>query len=501
MTTVNWLARARSLNINIRDFVEGKYQDVSADEKTLIKYSPRDGSVLYRLNEGSNYSIDQAVKIAKRAFVDGRWRDFSMDQRKLILYKLADLVERHRDEFALYEALDVGKPIAKALEDDISRVSQILRKNIELADKLFSPSRADGSHFGYQLRKPIGVVGGIVGWNYPLTLAVTKVAPALMMGNSLVLKPSELSSLSASRLAELGIEAGIPSGVFNVVHGAGATVGASLAQHPDVDLLTFTGSSGIGKKMMIASGSSNMKRLNLECGGKSAYLVFDDCPDDFDALAADIVSTAFANQGALCVAGTRVLIHDNIKDKLLPKIIEQTGDIKPGDPLNVDTTFGAMIDKAHMTKVLSYIESGKLGGAKLVYGGKRIDVSSECAQGYYIEPTIFTHVSPSLSIAQEEIFGPVLSVFTFKNESEAISLANNSCFGLAAYAATQNLSRAHRLAQKLNVGRLYLIGTSTPGKGGVDMTMEPQKESGLGSEGGLAGLAAYTVSTSVHILT
>ena len=347
-------------------------------------------------------------------------------------------------------------------------------------------------------------MGAIIGWNFPLSMASIKVAPALVMGNSLVLKPSEFTSLSASRLAELAIEAGVPPGVFNVVHGTGAIVGAALAHHSDVDMLTFTGSSATGKQVMISAGQSNMKRVVLECGGKSPYLVFDDCAEDLDFMISDIVETTFANQGAVCSSSTRLLIQESMVDKVLPRLIAETEKLTPQDPLNADTGFGAIINKTQLNKILAYVESGKQEGATLVTGGEQIEVTTldGLNSGYYFKPAIFTDVNPQQKIAQEEIFGPVLSVFTFKTEEEAIALANNSCFGLSAYAATTDQGRALRLAQNLNAGTVVIVSTSTPGAGGfADLGCEPHRESGLGEEGGVAGLAEYTVSSSVYLLT
>ena len=518
MTKINWPIRARDLDLRIRNVIDGRYvenqnetqampvqNNLPSDNQVITKHSPRDGRLLYTLAAGTEADINQAVANAKDSFEDGRWRKRPVGERKAILEKLADLVEANREELALYESLDVGKPISKALQQDIPRTIATLRHNAEGATQLLSSAGMDGTTFAYQLRKPVGVVGAIIGWNFPLRLASSKVGPALAMGNSLVLKPSEYSSLSASRLAALALEAGVPPGVFNVVHGAGTTVGVALAHHPDINLLTFTGSSATGKQIMIAAGQSNMKRLMLECGGKSPYLVFDDCPDDLDAIAADIVATAFPNQGALCVAGSRVLIQDSIKDKLLPKILEQAAKITPQDPLNPSTTFGAIINEEHLNKVLAYIESAQQEGAQLLCGGKRVHVDIQDSEGgesagSYIEPTIFDQVKPQQTIAQEEIFGPVLCVFTFKDEAEAVALANNTCFGLAAYVATENLSRAHRLVQTLDAGAVIVIGTSGSPSGGINIGAEGHKESGFGFEGGIDGLASYTVTTSAHML-
>ncbi len=501
MTTIDWHVRAKDAQLRIRNFVDGAHCESGGDRR-ITKHFAGDGRLLYEFGQGTAEEVDRAVNLAHAAFEDGRWRKLPVYQRKAVLQKLADLIEEHKEIFALYECLDVGKPIANALGGDVPAAVACLRGYAENADKLLSPFGADanGANFAYQLRKPIGVVGGILGWNYPLVLAVQKVGPALAMGNSLVLKPSEFTSLSTGLLAELAVEAGVPRGVFNVVHGAGATVGAGLAQHTKVGLLSFVGSSTTGKQILIAAGQSNMKRVLLECGGKSPFLVFDDCPADLDFVASDIVAdTAFVNQGALCVASTRLLVQESIKDKLIPKIIEQAAKLVPQDPLDAGTRFGAIMNEAHMHKVLGYIESGKKEGARLIYGGNRVRRETG---GYYIEPTIFDQVSPEQKIAQEEIFGPVLSILTFKDEEEAIQLANNSRYGLAAYAATQNLGRTQRLAQALNAGSLTILGTSTPSAGGVGgIGFEPQKESGLGTDFGVEGMKSYTVATTVSTLT
>ncbi len=500
MTTNNWPARAEQLDITIRNFISGKYCNISADEASepseITKLSPRDGKPLYCLQAGSFADVNQAVASAKTAFESGEWRTKTASGRRAILNQLAELVENNRETFALYESLDVGKPITQALRGDVSGAAFLLRRHGEAGTRLLSPSGVDGSGFSFQLRKPAGVVAGIVGWNFPLLLAAGKLGPALAAGNCLVLKPSEYTSLSASLLAELAIEAGVPPGVFNVVHGAGNTVGDALARHQDVNLLTFVGSSATGKRLMVAAGESNMKRLILECGGKSPYLVFDDCHDDLDVLAADIVGTAFPNQGAYCSSSTRLLVHRKIKDKLLPKIIEQTARIQPGDPLDPETTFGALINEAHLNKVMDYIRSGKEEGAELLCGGERVRQDSG---GYFLTPAIFDGVKPTQKIAREEIFGPVLSVMSFDTEEEAVALANNTRYGLAAYAATCDLARGHRLTQQLDAGHVTI--KSSPGcpSGSVSIGAEAQKESGFGFEGGMDGLLAYTVNTTADI--
>ena len=496
MTDINWYQRADQVRLKVTNIINGTKEEAT-DGESILKYSPRDGRLLYSFLGSDTAIVDLAVVSARAAFNDGRWSALSVYDRRIVLEKLANLIEENKEEFALYESLDVGKPIERALHGDVVSAQAALRNSAEKAERVLSSTGFDGGELVYQHRKPVGVVGAITGWNFPLMLAAQKVGPALAMGNSLVLKPSEFTSLSTCLLAELALEAGVPPGVFNVVNG-GPTVGASLAEHSDVDLLSFVGSSATGAKIMMSASQSNMKRLILECGGKSPYLVFDDCPDDLDYIASDIVNKAFANQGAVCVASTRLLLQDSIKEQLLPKILARARRLVPQDPLDPSSKFGAIMNEVHMNKVLKYIDSGEDEGAQLILGGKRLDT---VPGGYYIEPTVFDNVDPKQRIAQEEIFGPVLSVFSFNDEQQAIQLANDSCFGLAAYAATQNAGRARRLGQSLNAGRIKILSTSTPFYGDIDMSAEPHRQSGMGFAFGLDGLAAYTVSSAVHVLT
>jgi acyl-CoA reductase-like NAD-dependent aldehyde dehydrogenase len=502
MAQTNWLTRACEADLSIGNVIDGKHEASEGGDNPIAKYSARDGRLLYQFGRGTAAEVDRAVAAARAAMADGRWCRQPIFKRAAVLNALADLVQREHERFALYECLDVGKPIANALKEDIVNTLIRLRGPAKLAGQLTAPSAADLGHLAYQRRKPVGVVGGIAGWNYPLSLAASKLAPALLMGNSLVLKPSEFTSLSAQHLALLALEAGVPPGVVNVVHGAGATVGDALARHPDVDLISFVGSSATGKQLQVSAGQSNMKRLILECGGKSPYLVFADCPD-LDVIAQDVVSKAFPNQGALCVAGTRLLIQDSLREKLLPLILEKAAAIRPADPLDPTTTFGAIINEAHMEKVLGYIDTGIKEGGELILGGKRVYPESDQAlqNGFYIEPTIIDHVDPKARIAQEEIFGPVLSVLTFKDEAEAIALANDSSYGLAAYAATTNLGRAQRLGEHLNAGLVTILGHTPRSGGGVGLSSEKHRQSGMGYSGGLEGLAAYSVTSTVNILT
>ncbi|MDA9095368.1 aldehyde dehydrogenase family protein [Porticoccaceae bacterium] len=495
MSDINWHDRVKSTTFSVRNLINGEFSEPQGAK--ISKFAPHDGTLLYEFGEGTAAEVDLAVAAARESFNDGRWRNKSVGERQAILNKLADLLQENSEELGLYECLDVGKPIMYGVHDDVcSRATGGLRGAASELDSLLLPSGVSGNDMAYQYRKPIGVVGGIIGWNYPLALATGKTGPALAMGNSLVLKPSEFTSLSAIRMAELALEAGVPPGVLNVVHGSGATVGAAMSEHMDIDMLTFTGSSATGKTIMAAAGNSNMKRVHLECGGKSANIIFDDCDSDLDAVAASVVGMAFPNQGALCITGSRLMVQDSIKDALMEKVLEHTAKIKPQDPLDASTEFGAIMNAAHMNKILGYIESGKSEGATLLCGGNQVNVESG---GYFIEPTIFDNVTMDHRIAKEEIFGPVLSVFSFKDEAEAVALANDTRFALAAHVSTTGLGRAHRMGQQLDAGLIMISGSSNPISGFVNLGVEPQKESGMGFEGGRGGMEAYSVVSAVHM--
>jgi acyl-CoA reductase-like NAD-dependent aldehyde dehydrogenase len=496
MSDINWHERAKNTEFTVRNFIDGKYVDC-VGSTTIEKYAPNNGKLLYQFAAGDGSEVEQAVAAATRSYKAGVWANLSVGNRKAVISKLADLVEENAETFALYESLDVGKPIMNALYDDLARTVGSLRDAVNSIDKLLGSCGNDAGSLTYQSRAPIGVVAGIAGWNFPLTLAAGKIGPALITGNSIVLKPSEFTSLSAGLLAELANQAGVPAGVVNVVHG-GPAVGDALARHMDVEMLSFVGSSATGKLLMKAAGESNMKRLNLECGGKSPFIVYDDCEDYLDVVAAMVVSNAFPNQGALCVAGTRLLVQDSIREKLMPKILEHAAAIVPKDPLDTDCAFGAMMNEAHMNKVLGYIEKGTADGAQLILGGNQVLKESG---GFYVEPTIFDNVKPGDRISQEEIFGPVLSVLSFKDEAEAVEIANGTCFGLAAYVATQNLGRAQRMGGLLKAGSIQIFGTATPTGGGMSMSVEGQKQSGFGRIAGVPGLAAYTNASTVFLFS
>jgi acyl-CoA reductase-like NAD-dependent aldehyde dehydrogenase len=494
----DWLRRAQELPLQIRNVVDGPAKPTAG--KTLIdKYSPRDGRLLYQYFSADASAVDAAVGTARRAFEDGRWSRVAASRRKDVLLKLSSLIEARRDEFALRECLDVGKPISDALKFDVPGAAAYMRFCAEAIDKLAGKVYSvDQSSLSYELRRPVGVVAGIVGWNFPLYLAVQKIAPVLATGNSLVLKPSEVTSLSAWRLAELALEAGLPQGVFNVIHGD-LNVGAALAYHQDVDLLTFTGSSKTGKELLIASGRSNMKRLILECGGKAPSIVFDDGPDlDLDAIAQAVVGSAFLNQGQVCVASSRLLVHESIKEKLLESLAGKVAAITVGDPLSDETKYGPLVSQSHKQRVQGYIETGIREGARLVCQAPLV---SPDPGGFYLAATVFDGVSAGHRIALEEIFGPVLSVISFRDEAQAIEIANGTPYGLSAVLWTRDVARAHRMTQAIKAGWVVVNATERPSGGPGDgvLPVGGQKESGLGAEGGVEGLEAYLSRTTAQV--
>lgn len=489
----DWISAADKLTLRVRNFLNGQWCTEGRGEP-IDKYSPRDGRLLYRFSSAEESDVEGAVAIARRAVEDGRWSKLPVERRKAVLYRLAELIEHHRDELALLESLDVGKPISDALKVDVPMAAAAFRYSAEAADKLHGKVYgADRSSLSYELRRPMGVVAGIVGWNFPLVLAANKIGPALAAGNCLVLKPSELTSLSAGRVAELALEAGVPEGVLNVIHG-GAAVGVALARSPEVDLLTFTGSSRTGGQILMAAGQSNMKRLILECGGKAPNIVFDDSPE-LESIADAIIHRMFWNQGQVCTASSRLLIQDGLQEKLLPILIHKSNALGMGDPLNPQTRFAAVVSHAHQMKIRAYIDRGKQAGARVLY---QSDAKAPFERGFYVPPVIFDQVAPDNPIAQEEIFGPVISVLGFRDEAEAIRIANGTIYGLSAIVWTQNMSRAHRMTQAIRAGWIVVNATASPVTGAHGISMGGHKQSGIGVEGGIEGLEAYLSKTAVQ---
>jgi gamma-glutamyl-gamma-aminobutyraldehyde dehydrogenase len=480
-----WEAQAKSLSIRAQAFINGHYVD-AASGKTFSCISPIDGQCIAQVAECAEEDVNRAVSAARQAFEAGHWSASSPVHRKKVLQKFALLIEQHAQELALLESIDMGKPVADALSIDVSASVRCLTWTAEAVDKVYGEiAPTPNDELGLITREPLGVIGAIVPWNFPLLMATWKYAPALAAGNSVILKPSEKSPLSAIRIAELAMQAGIPAGVFNVLPGFGKGAGEPLALHMDVDGLVFTGSTGVGKHLLQCAGRSNMKRAFMECGGKSPNLVFADAPDLEEAAKAAAIGIFF-NQGEVCTAASRLLVERSIKDEFVKMVVEAGKDLHPMHPFDPSAPMGAIVDEVQMNHVLKYIEKGKAEGAELVLGGERVMTETG---GYYIAPTVFNEVAHEMSISKEEIFGPVLSVIGFDDEQEAIRIANDTDFGLAAGVWTQNLSRAHRVAKKLRAGSVWVNywdgGDMTAPFGGF-------KQSGNGRDKSLHAFEKYT---------
>ena len=483
----NWKQAAAAVKWNVQPFIGARYRPSKANE-SFDNVNPASENILCHVAVGSAADVDEAVRVARERFNDGCWSEMAPSKRAAVLATLADLIVRHKDEIALLDCLEMGKPICAALVDAERSAPHVLRSYAGVADQLLGSSAPlETGMLMLNTYEPRGVVGAITPWNFPAVCAIRKLGPALAAGNTMVLKPSELSPSSALKLAELALEAGVPEGVLNVLPGLGSTVGAALALHPDVDLLSFTGSTATGRKIMEMAGRSNGKPVLLECGGKSPELVFDDV-DDLDAVAASVVRNILWNQGQVCGAQTRLIVHESRRASLLGKVVDLARQCEPGEPLDERTTFGPLASSAQRDRVKSYIEQGLRDGAHAALRGK-IQASGGC----YVAPTIFDQVQPSMSIVQEEIFGPVLCVQDFRTESEALSLANGTTYGLGATVWTRDMGRGRRIAHAIRAGAVFV---RTSGKEGPDcgtlLSYEPQKASGFGAEVGLRGLQSYS---------
>ena len=448
----DWAARAAALAIDGRAVIDGQRRAAASGE-TFACLSPIDGRLLGAVARGAAADIDAAVASARAAFEDRRWCGKAPAARKKILQRFAEKILGARDELALLETLDMGKPIQYSLSVDVPSTARTIAWYAEAVDKLYDEiAPTPASALALITREPVGVVGAIVPWNYPMIMAAWKLGPALAAGNSVVLKPSEKSPLTALRLAELAIEAGLPPGVFNVVPGFGPEAGEALALHMDVDALGFTGSTRTGRRMLEYAGRSNLKRVYNELGGKSAFLVFDDFTD-IERAAKTVASSLFFNQGESCNAPSRVLVHESIAKRFTEIVAAEAPHYAPAHPLEPGTVLGALVDEPQMATVLRYIEAGRSEGARLVAGGRRVMAETG---GFYVEPTVFDGVLNSMTIAREEIFGPVLGILTFKTEAEAVSLANASAYGLQASVWSDNINRAHRVARALRAGTVHV---------------------------------------------
>ncbi|MEM7359117.1 MAG: aldehyde dehydrogenase family protein [Pseudomonadota bacterium] len=495
MSLADWQNLAESIQIESRLFINGEYVDAQAG-KTFESVNPANGQLLANVAEASEADVDLAVVAAKAAWDSGVWRNMSPRDRMAVMQRFADLVEENTAELALLDCLDIGKPISDMLSIDIPEVVVTLRYFAECIDKIEGAvTNTDPSVLHMIQREPLGVVGAISAWNYPLLMAVWKIAPALAAGNTVVLKPAEQGPLGCIRLAQLFIDAGGPAGVLNVVNGPGQVVGKALALHNGVAKISFTGSTGTGKQIMIYAGQSNMKRVALETGGKSPQIFMPDL-EDMDEAIEYAIGGIYDNSGQVCNAGSRFLVHESIHDEFVSKFTAISQQMyQPGDPLDPDTSLGPMVTHAHQQRVLGKVAEGVAAGASLMYGGHPPEAEA-LKDGAYIQPGLFTGVENSMSIAQEEIFGPIASVLKFSTEEQALAIANDSIYGLAAGVWTNDLKTAHRMVKGIESG---LVWVNCFGDGDMTQPFGGYKQSGNTRDKSMECFLGYTQSKSAWI--
>lgn len=468
-----------------RAFIDGQYVDALSGA-TFDCVSPIDGTVITQIAACDTADVDRAVAGARAVFNSGVWSNAAPARRKSVLKKFAELMLENADELALLETIDMGKPISDSRKIDVPGAAKCINFYAEAIDKVSDEiAPTDPSAVAMVVREPLGVIGAVVPWNFPLMMASWKLGPALATGNSVVLKPAEQSSLTAIRIAQLAVDAGLPAGVLQVVPGMGETAGQAIGLHMDVDMVAFTGSTEVGKYFMKYSGESNLKRVSLECGGKTPHIILPDYPD-LDKAAEAVAWGIFFNQGEVCNAGSRLLVHEDIRDDFIARVAKVAAGIQPGNPFDAKTKMGAMVDTTQMERVLGYIEAGKSEGASVAFGGNRVMAETG---GCFIEPTIFSDVKNDMKIAQEEIFGPVLSAISFSDVEEAVEIANDTIYGLAGALWTRDVSTAHKVARQIKAGVVWVncfdAGDITTPFGGF-------KQSGFGRDKSLHAMEKYT---------
>ncbi len=479
---------ATDVQLQTQLFIGGEFVD-AADGSTFRVENPAEASTLAEVAEAREADVDRAVKAARAAFESKEWQRLAARDRGLLLFRLADLIEAHIDELARIETLDNGKPFFESRQIDLPDVVRVFRYYAGWADKIHGETiPVAGPVLNYTRREPLGVVGAIVPWNFPLLLAMWKVAPALACGNTVVLKPSAETPLSALKLAELVAEAGFPGGVFNVISGFGSKAGAALVRHPDVDKIAFTGSTEVGQEIM-REAASTIKKVSLELGGKSPNIVFADA--DLEAAARGVNTGIFYGKGEVCAAGSRLFVESKVHDELMENVVARAKKMTPGDPFDKNTRLGAIVSERQMERVLGYVERGVSEGAKLLTGGARVD-----RPGYFVEATVFDEVTSDMTIAQEEIFGPVLAALTFDDVEEAIALGNSTIYGLAAGVWTQDLKKAHKVAHGL---RARTVWVNTYNRYDAASPFGGYKQSGFGRDLGMHALEQYTQVKSIWI--
>lgn len=469
--------------------IGGKWVD-SVSGKTFPTLNPATGETICQVAEGDKTDIDKAVKAARKAFEEGPWPKMSAAERGRLINRLADLIEKNKDELAALETLDNGKPISDAQNADLPLTIKCYRYYAGWADKFHGKTiPVEGNYFCYTRHEPAGVVGQIIPWNFPLLMQAWKWGPALATGCTVVLKPAEQTPLTALRVAELSQEAGIPDGVLNVVPGYGPTAGAALSSHMDVDKVAFTGEYTTGQLVMEAAAKSNLKRVSLELGGKSPNVIFADA--DLNAAVEGAFFGLFFNQGQCCCAGSRLFVEDKVHDEFVDRLLKRTRQQKVGDPFDPATTQGAQVSQDQVDRIMGYIEAGKKEGARMLTGGNRIG-----QRGYFIEPTIFCDVKDEMKIAKEEIFGPVMNVLRFKDMNEVVKRGNQTFYGLAAAVWTRDIKKAHQMANGLRAGTVWIncydVFDAAAPFGGFKM-------SGIGRELGEYALQMYTEVKTVYV--
>src|SRR6266849_3507944 len=473
-----------------RLLIDGQWVESAKKFDTI---NPATGEVLTQIAAASNEDVDRAVAAARRAFEDrnGAWRKLSASERGRLIWKLADLLEKNIDEFAELETLDNGKPIFESRYVDMPMVIDVLRYYAGLATKIHGETvNTLETAFTYTLREPVGVVGMIVPWNFPLLLASWKLGPALACGNTIVWKPASQTSLTALRFGKLAVEAGVPAGVLNIVTG-GSEIGRAIVRHPGIDKIAFTGSTSVGKEIM-RSAADTMKRVTLELGGKSPNIVFADA--DIDSAVKGAITGIFYGKGEVCNAGSRLFLETKVQDEFLEKLVARAKKMQPADPLDPKTRMGAIVSQEQMQTVLGYIEAGKREGAKLIAGGNRVSVDGN--KGFFIEPTIFRDVRNDMKIAREEIFGPVLATLSFDDVDQVIELANQNEYGLASAVWTRDVKKAHVVSRRLKAGTVWI---NTYGLMDASLPFGGYKSSGFGRELGAHAIEHYTELKTVWL--
>lgn len=485
LQSIDWHARAKAIKLPNRPFIDGRYVDSLSGETFTCVY-PGDGRLLTQVASCNEADVDVAVRSARKAFESGVWSLMAPADRRRILLRFSELIHANREELALLETLNVGKPIANAYNGDVVSAAGCIAWYAEAIDKVYGEVAATIHDMTtLVVREPLGVVAAVVPWNYPMSMAAWKLGPALATGNSVILKPAEQSPFTALKFGELAIEAGIPAGVLNVVPGLGHIAGKALGLHMDVDCIGFTGSTEVGKYFMQYSGQSNIKRIGLELGGKSPQVVLADC-DDLDAAASAIAAGVFSNSGQVCNAGTRLIVDEKVRDVLLEKITAAAKVFQPADPLDPTTRMGSLVSEEQMDRVLGYIDAGRAEGATVVVGGNRVRTETG---GFYVEPTVFDGVQNNMKIAQEEIFGPVLSAITVKGFDEAMAVANDTIYGLAGAVWTGSVKNAHRAAKAIKAG---VVWVNCFDRGSMAVPFGGFKQSGFGRDKSLHAMDKYT---------